>query len=253
MLIKALLLAILAGLAQLDSRIAGDNMLQRPIVTGPIVGLLLGDFTTGVIMGGTLELVMMGFVGIGVSSPADVNVGGILGTAFAILGGLEVQAAVALALPVSILANTIGTFVRTANISFQHMADKYAETGDYKGIERTLWYGAALFFFAPAIVVFFGVMYGSDVAAALVAAIPEQIIAGLKVASGILPAIGMALLLNLTYDKKYAGFLALGFVLVAIGKLDSTVVAVIGAIIAYIYYQFISKGTTEGSEKGVEC
>lgn len=240
LLLQAILLAILAGLAQLDSRLAGDNMLQRPIVTGPIVGLLLGDFTTGIIMGGSLELVMMGFVGIGVSAPADVNVGGILGTAFAILGGLDVKAAVALALPISILANMVGTFVRTVNISFQHQADKYAAIGDYKGVERTLWYGAALFFICPAVVVFFGVMFGSEAASALVKAIPTQIIDGLKVGSGILPAIGMALLLNLTYDKKYAGFLALGFVLVAVGKLNSITVAVIGAIIAFIYYQFIS-------------
>lgn len=240
MLIKALILAILAGLAQLDSRIAGDNMLQRPIVTGPIVGLLLGDFTTGVIMGGSLELVMMGFVGIGVSSPADVNVGGILGTAFAILAKLDIKAAVALALPISMLANMIGTFIRTVNISFQHQADKYAAKGDYKGVERTLWYGAALFFICPAAVVFFGVMFGSDAASALVSAVPTQIIDGLKIASGILPAIGMALLLNLTYDKKYAGFLALGFILAAVGKLDSIVIAAVGTTVAYIYYQFIT-------------
>lgn len=241
MLIKALMLAILAGLAQLDSRIAGDNMLQRPIVTGPIVGLLLGDFTTGVIMGGSLELVMMGFVGVGVSMPADVNVGGILGTAFAILSGLDVKAAVALALPIAMLANVIGTLVRTGNIAFQHKADKFAEAGDYKGVERTLWYGAALFFIAPAAVVFFGVMFGSNAATALVNAVPTQIIKGLEVASGILPAIGLALLLNLTYDKKYAGFLALGFVLVAVGKLSSIAVAVDGAIIAFTYYQFLQQ------------
>lgn len=246
-MLQAIALAILAGLAQLDSRCLGDNMLQRPIVTGPIVGLICGDFTTGVIMGGSLELVMMGFVGIGVSSPADVNVGGILGTAFAINAGLNVEAVVALSLPVAMLANVIGTFVRTSNTFFQHLADKYAAEGNDKGVERTLWYGALLFFLCPAVVVFFGVMFGSDAAKALVDAIPTWVINGLSVAAGILPAIGMALLLNLTYDKKYITFLALGFVFAAVGKLDTMTIAVIGVIIAGIYYQFILKKDGESA------
>ncbi|MDP4109194.1 MAG: PTS sugar transporter subunit IIC [Bacillota bacterium] len=245
MLVKALLLGILAGLAQLDSRIAGDNMLSRPIVTGIIVGLILGDVKTGIIMGGSLELVMMGFVGIGVSAPADVNVGGILGTAFAILSGLDTKTAVALALPVSILAEFFGTFIRTVNIYFQHMADKSADKGDYKGVERSLWYGVVLFFVTPLVVVFIGVMYGSEAAANLVKMIPQQIMDGLSVAAGALPAIGMALLLELTYDKKYAGYLALGFVLASYLKLDSLAIALIGTIIAYIFYQ--TSKTKEGA------
>ncbi len=237
MLVKAIMLGILAGLGQLDSRIAGDNMLQRPIVLGVLVGVILGDIQTGIIMGGSLELVMMGFVGIGVSTPADVNVGGILGTAFAILSHLDIKTAVALALPIAILANFVGIFVRTVNSAFQHMADRYADQGDDKGVARTLWYGAALFFICPALVVFLGVMFGSDAAAQLVKMIPEQIMQGLKVASGALPAIGMALLLDLTYNKKYWAYLVLGFVLAGYLKLDSLAIAIIGVIIAYILYQ----------------
>ncbi len=239
---KAIVLGILAGLTQLDSRIAGDNMLQRPIVTGLLVGLLLGDIKTGIIVGGSLELVMMGFVGIGVSSPADVNIGGILGAAFAIISKLDIQAAVTLTIPIAMLANFVGIFIRTANIAFQHMADAYADKGDYKGVERTLWYGAALFFICPALVVFFGVLFGSNAAATLVSAVPMQIIDGLKVASGVLPAIGMALLLDMTFDKKYAGYLVLGFILVAYLKLDILAIAIIGGIIAYVIYQNNSKG-----------
>lgn len=245
LIVQAVMLGILAGLAQLDSRLLGDNMLQRPIVTGPIVGLLLGDLQTGIIMGGSLELVMMGFVGIGVSSPADVNIGGILGTSFAILSHLEIGAAVTLTLPIAILAQMIGTLIRTLNVGFQHMADKAAAVGNYKGVERTLWYGALLFFFGPFTVVFFGVVFGSEAAASFVSMVPTQIIAGLKVASGILPAIGMALLLQLTYDKKFAGYLFLGFVLVAVFNLNSIAVAAIGAILAYILYTMNTKKVGE--------
>ncbi|MFV0255717.1 MAG: PTS mannose/fructose/sorbose/N-acetylgalactosamine transporter subunit IIC [Erysipelotrichaceae bacterium] len=236
LVLQATLLGILAGLGQLDSRIFGQNMLDRPLILGPIVGLILGDVGTGIIMGGSLELIFMGFVGIGVSTPADTNVGGILGTAFAILSGLEIGTAVTLALPIAMLANFIGIFVRTVNSAWQHRADKFADEGNAKGVARTMWYGAALFFICPAIVVFLGVIFGSDAANYIVSVIPDQVMDGLRVASGVLPAIGLALLLDITFDKKYIGYLALGFVLVAVANINSITVAVIGAIIAVIVY-----------------
>lgn len=49
---------------------ADSICLDRPIVTGPIVGLILGDVHTGIVMGASLELVMMGIVGIGAGHAA---------------------------------------------------------------------------------------------------------------------------------------------------------------------------------------
>ena len=59
-IIQAVLLGLLAGLAIWDSRVGGILMIDRPLVLGPLVGLILGDFVTGIIVGGSLELVMMG-------------------------------------------------------------------------------------------------------------------------------------------------------------------------------------------------
>ena len=137
--LQAFLLALLAGFAQWDSRIGGQNMLDRPIVTGPIVGLILGDLQTGIIMGGTLELVWMGIVNIGGATPPDTVTGGILGTAFAILSGLDTATAVAVALPIALLAQSLGIFARVINATFNHRADAYAEKGDWRGIEKILW------------------------------------------------------------------------------------------------------------------
>lgn len=43
MLIDALMLGIVAGIGILDGRIFGVMMLERPLVTGLLVGLVLGD------------------------------------------------------------------------------------------------------------------------------------------------------------------------------------------------------------------
>lgn len=63
-MLQGFLVALVATLIYMESRIGGQHMLDRPILIGPIVGLIMGDFTMGLIIGGNLELVWMGLVGI---------------------------------------------------------------------------------------------------------------------------------------------------------------------------------------------
>ena len=74
-------------------------MIQRPIVMGPLVGLVLGDVNAGLAVGATLELAFMGNVTIGAALPPEITAGGILGTALAIVSGNGTEAALALAPP----------------------------------------------------------------------------------------------------------------------------------------------------------
>ena len=92
-IVHALLLGLLGGIGIWDSRIGGMWMLDRPLVLGPIVGLILGDFKTGIIVGGSLELIMMGIVGIGSATPPDTVSGAILATAFAPVTSASVHGA----------------------------------------------------------------------------------------------------------------------------------------------------------------
>ena len=96
--IQAVLLGILGGLGIWDSRVMGLCMMERPLFLGPVVGLILGDFQTGIVVGASLELVMMGIVGIGSATIPDTVSASILATAFAITSGLDVSAAVGLQL-----------------------------------------------------------------------------------------------------------------------------------------------------------
>lgn len=237
MFMKALLLGILAGFAMWDGRIFGQHMFDRPIVTGPLAGLILGDLPTGIVMGAAVELVMMGVVGIGAATPPDVVSGGILATAFAIMSGLDMDAAVALSLPIATLAQSVGILDRTINATFLHWADNAAERGDYKGVAKAFWSGAWLFWFSSFLVVFLGVLLGSNTIAAFLDTLPVFILSGLKVASGMLPALGIAILMQLIFDKSNAAYLFAGFVLTALLGMSTVGVAIVGAIIAYVIYQ----------------
>lgn len=127
MIAQAIMLGLLAGIGILDGRIFGQIMLERPIITGALVGLILGDLKTGIIIGAQLELIWMGIAGIGAATPPDVVTGGILGTAFAILSGNGVEVALAIAVPIAVLAQSLGVLVRIINSYFAQRASVYAK------------------------------------------------------------------------------------------------------------------------------
>lgn len=85
-MIQTILIGIVAFIGFLECGL-GNSMIQRPIVMGPLVGLVLGDFQTGLVVGATLELAFMGNVTIGAALPPEITAGGILGTALAISVG----------------------------------------------------------------------------------------------------------------------------------------------------------------------
>src|ERR1700749_1643405 len=113
----------------------GTTLLSRPLVLGPLVGLVLGDLTQGVIIGGTLELIFMGNIKVGAAIPPDVISGGVLGTAFAIISGKGPAIALAIAVPVSILAEMAvsGLFVFRSILNKRF--NTYAEQGNYRKIQ----------------------------------------------------------------------------------------------------------------------
>lgn len=69
MLVKTLLIALVSFIGFLECGV-GNSMIQRPIVMGPLVGLVLGDVNAGLAVGATLELAFMGNVTIGSSAAA---------------------------------------------------------------------------------------------------------------------------------------------------------------------------------------
>lgn len=58
MVIKTILIFLIALLGY-SEWLTGTSYLQRPIVLGPLVGLVMGDMVTGTIMGATMELAMV--------------------------------------------------------------------------------------------------------------------------------------------------------------------------------------------------
>lgn len=195
----------------------GKSMLDRPLITGTIVGLAFGDLASGCIIGATIELALMGAQGIGAAAPPDVISGGILGTAFAIISHSDAGAGLALAIPISMLGMVIRNFCYIVLIPLiNRAADGYAERGDVDGVCRTHLISSFFGFIIPqALYVTAAYALGAPVMEGVLAAIPEFVQHGLTVAAGILPALGFVILLRTIMDRKLLPYLIFGFVLSA--------------------------------------
>lgn len=242
-LIQCILIASVFVLGILDGRIFGQNLLNTPIVEATLVGLICGDVYTGLTMGATLQLIFMGFVGIGVTTLPNSSAGTILAVAFAILSNLEPNTAITLAMPIALLFQPCDILPRIFNNIWNSKCDAAADRGDYKAIEKYFWAGVLAFavvFFVP---MFCAIYFGSDAVQTVINWIPQIILDGMNKASTMLPALGIALLMNYIIDKQTMPYLILGFTLAAFLGMNTLGVSLLALVISLVYYNTKKSGS----------
>jgi mannose/fructose/N-acetylgalactosamine-specific phosphotransferase system component IIC len=232
MIVEALLLTLVAAIA-----VADEATLQlaffRPVFIGSASGLILGDFTTGLIVGASMELIFASGQ-IGAYIPPDPVLGTIVGTTVGILTGHDVAAALAVGLPVAILGQQLRILSYTINIAFVHKAEKAADKADLSKIGLYHFSGLAVQCIVMGLPLFFAIWLGVDYAVMLIARIPEWLMAGLTVASKIMPALGMGMLLSMMMNNKTWAFLIAGFVASAYFALPTIGCALLGLVLAVV-------------------
>lgn len=245
MIIKTILM-FLIGLLGYSEWLLGTSFLQRPIVLGPLVGLVMGDLQAGIIMGATLELAMIGAVSIGAYNPPDLISGTILGVSLAISSGAGAEAALTLGIPIATVMLAVDTALgQPIMLFFIHRCDKHAETGNIKAFNRCMFiagYAQSIF---GIICIPFAFYFGSDAVSKLLGVIPEFVQTGMDITAALLPALGFAMLAQTMMNKKVAPFFFIGFFLVAYsaGHITTTGVAIfsICLVIVLVMYGFIGK------------
>ena len=233
--LTAIILALIAMMGN-GEYFVGSSMLSRPLVTCTLTGLVLGNLHQGIIMGATLELAFVGSFSIGAAIPPEIISGSVLGTAFAIGAGKSTAVALTLGIPIASLVLVIKNLCFIFILPFfVHRADKYAEKADGSGVSRMNVLGGFFSVNLPiGLVVGISYVLGSPVIKAILAVIPQFIINGLGIATGLLPAYGFALLLKMMVNKNNVTFFIIGFALAVYLKVSVTGVAIFGACLALI-------------------
>lgn len=231
-----LVVSLIAGLAYLQRRMLGDCQLERPIVLGPLVGLLLGDVSTGLQVGASLELVFMGAQAIGGSVPSNVAIASVLGTAVSVSSGTGLEGALLVAIPTAVVASSFELFAKTVCSFLAHGVDKYADDGNSRGIALTVQLGNLIHFLAYFVPTFLALYFGATFITTLTTAIPGNIMAGIKAVGALLPALGFGMLLNNLSVKKLMPYFFIGFAIAAyVPAFGVMGVAILGVAYVIVY------------------
>ena len=212
--------------------------LVYPLTTGTLVGLFMGDPMTGMLAGANIQLIYLGWISRWWNfMPSNTIVAGIFGTAMTILSGADPTMAVTFAIPFSMFGLLLNQVYMTVNAAWIHQADKLLEKGNLRGVRFMNFVPsfcmALVLYGIPA---FLLVVSGSGWASDLINAVPESVISALQVVGGIMPALGIAMLLNYLGKKKLIPWFFGGFFLTVYSGLGLTAISIFSAIIALVMY-----------------
>lgn len=209
--------------------------LGTPVFISFLLGLLMGDMETALILGANINMLYLGIIATGGNVPADASLAALIAIPIALQTGMDVQSAVALAVPFGVLGALLDQVRRTVNAGFIHMADRYALEGNAK---KVVWCNcvppAAFGFILRFVPVFLATLFGADLVDKFLAIVPTWVTHGLSVAGGILPAMGFAITIMVIGKKKLMPFFFIGFFLVAYLGIDTMFAAILGACISVL-------------------
>ncbi len=283
---QILLLTLYAGFQIMDE-LHWYSSAGSAVFSGFFTGLVMGDMATGLFIGGSMQLTILGVGTFGGASRIDANSGTLIATAFAVSSGMDPeQALAALGVPVAAILVYTDILGRMANTFWGHACDADVEKMNWGSYNIHYWMGAVSWCLSRMIPVFLALAFGQGLVDAITGALNGDLAwlgTGLTVAGGMLPAVGFAILLRYLPVKKHVAYLILGFVIAALlgtafssiqtiggdvatvaGATETAItggsfkglsmltVALIGFALAYIYYQQHQTGAVAAVSAGVE-
>ncbi|EAV2522562.1 PTS sugar transporter subunit IIC [Salmonella enterica] len=182
-----------------------------------------------------INLAYLGWMTVGGTMPGNLPVASVFGTAMTILSGAAPSTAVVFAVPFSLL----GILTFQASMSFNalwvHKAEAMLDRGNITGMRMMNYIPS---FFVNMVLVgipaFCMVYFGADFMKNMLTMIPQSLVNAFEVIGGIMPALGIAMLVSFLGKKRLMPFFFLGFFLVAYLNLGIMAIAVFAVIAAVI-------------------
>ncbi|ADD79641.1 PTS mannose/fructose/sorbose transporter subunit IIC [Candidatus Riesia pediculicola] len=235
------LIFIISCLIGMDS-ILDEFQFHRPIVACTLIGMVLGNLSTGIILGSTLEMISLGWMNVGAAISPDTALASIVSSILVIAGKQDIGTGIAIAIPIAAGGQALTVLVRTIAIFFQRSADKlssYGHLGSLTAIHMSSLFLQAFRIVVPAMMMVS--FFGTSELKVFLESIPTTIVNGLNVAGGIIVVVGYAMVINMMYTSYLMPFLYLGFIISAFTDFNLIAIGSIGVIMSIIYIQLNPK------------
>ena len=250
--ISALLTSIFCYLGAIESpwlfgMSGGFYVVGRPLVAGLLVGIAFGDIQAGVACGLAVQAVFIANLSTGGATNSEITYAAYGGIGLALATTKDPAVAVTLSV---LLGQTFGLIfynTRMALYSFwNNRAQLAAENNDTRRIMLNhLIYPQITTFLIRAVPIFLAIYFGANLVEWLLKSVPEVITHIISVLGGVLPALGIAMLMNIVIKSKIQLiFFFAGFVLLAFAQLSMIAIVFISALVAYLYYVASARPST---------
>ncbi|MGM9935111.1 MAG: PTS mannose/fructose/sorbose transporter subunit IIC [Clostridium sp.] len=243
-IMQVILVIIVAFLAGIEG-ILDEFQFHQPIVACTLIGLVTGNLVPCLILGGTLQMIALGWANIGAAVAPDAALASVASAIILVLGGQGtegVASAIAIAVPLAVAGLLLTIICRTIATAFVHFMDSAAKEGNLKAIE--FWQIAAICLQGIRIAIPAALILaiGAGPIGSLLAAMPAWLTDGLAIGGGMVVAVGYALVINMMATKEVWPFFAIGFVLATVSQITLIGLGIIGVALALLYLSLSKQG-----------
>ncbi len=248
--ISMVLVVIVAFLAGMGG-ILDEFQFHQPLVACTLIGLVTGNLEAGIILGGSLQMIALGWANIGAAVAPDAALASVASAIILVLGGQGtsgVPSAIAIAVPLAVAGLVLTMVVRTLAVPIVHFMDSAAEKGNIRGVEMWHMVAVAMQGVRIAIPAAALLVIPANVVQGALESMPVWLTDGMAIGGGMVVAVGYAMVINMMATREVWPFFAIGFAVAAISELTLIALGVIAVALALIYLHLSKTGG--GSSNG---
>ena len=247
--ISIVLVIIVAFLAGMEG-VLDEFQFHQPLVACTLIGLVTGQLEAGIILGGTLQMIALGWANIGAAVAPDAALASVASAIILVLGGqgtAGVSTAIAVAIPLAVAGLFLTMVVRTLSVACVHRMDAAAEKANFKGVE--IWHIIAIAMQGLRIAIPAGALLfiPATTVQNFLTSMPAWLTDGMAIGGGMVVAVGYAMVINMMATKEVWPYFAIGFCVAALSDLTLIALGAIGVSLALIYLTLSESG---GSSNG---
>lgn len=251
-IISMILVVVVAFFAGMEG-ILDEFQFHQPLVACTLIGLVTGHLPECIILGGSLQMLALGWANIGAAVAPDAALASVASAIILVLGNQGkngVQTAIAVAIPLAVAGLFLTMICRTLAVPMVHAMDAAAEKADFGKVQ--LWQILAICMQGLRIAIPAAclLVIPSDVVSNFLNSMPAWLTDGMAIGGGMVVAVGYALVINMMATNEVWPFFAIGFALAAVSQLTLIALGVIGVSLALIYLKLSESGGNGGAGNG---
>ncbi|GBG95347.1 mannose-specific PTS system IIC component [Ligilactobacillus salitolerans] len=250
--ISMILVVIVAFFAGMEG-VLDEWQFHQPLVACTLIGLVTGHLTEGVMLGGSLQMIALGWANVGAAIAPDAALAAVASAIILVQGGQGtkgISSAIAIAIPLAVAGLFLTMLVRTITVALTHLMDKAAKEGKSRMIDFWQYVSIALQGLRIALPAALLLVIPASSVRSMLTAMPDWLNDGMTIGGGMVVAVGYAMVINMMASHEVWPFFIIGFVVAALSDLTLIAIGALGVALALMYLSLDKSGGSNNDNGG---